>query len=134
MTLQLLFDTPGFTVTHDCRHKLLHVTWRGTYTAASAITHCYLLLDFVRTTCSTKIFNDSAEVFDGWQEASQWVGKDFFQILGQAGVEAIAWVTAMDWPARTCIELAMNHAQALPVATFEFDQEQAARSWLLSIR
>lgn len=126
----LLFDSATFTVMLEPASGWLHVVWRGEHTAATSVANCGLILQFVQQTNCTKILNDSSEVLDGWYAATQWVGADFFRQLVNAGVQAIAWINAMDWPARTCIQTAVNHAPHPLVNTFEFDDEAGARAWL----
>lgn len=128
-----LVDTPTLSICYDKKNDWLQAEWRGFHDNESVRVGCHMLLQYVEQFGCTKILNDSSEVLDGWQESTQWIGQEFFCRLHQAGVRAIAWVTAMDWPARTCVAATVQHAVQPAVATFEFDALPAAQKWLQEV-
>ena len=129
--MQTLFDIPGLTIAHDPINKWLHVTWRGEHNKESAMAGCAMILNKVRQTKSKAILNDSSQVLDGWSEVVQWIGQDFFQALADNSIEAIAWVSPLDWPVRLDIERVLSYTTRPLVDTF--DEVESAYSWLRTI-
>ncbi|RPD44542.1 STAS/SEC14 domain-containing protein [Hymenobacter sediminis] len=126
----LLFDSPLFTLYHNPRHEWLHIEWRGIHTQQSVEEYCGMMLEAVRTTKSRKMLNDASEILDGWANVSQWLGEKFLPQLAMAGIESMALLNAMDWPARLCVQTMMLHVTEPNVRLFEFDEAIAARQWL----
>ena len=78
------------------------------------------------------MLNDSSEVYGDWWKASEWVGRVFVPELSKHGIQAVAWINAMDWPSRHSVASTLPHVQGMEVRIFDFDEHEAARTWLLS--
>ncbi|AII50622.1 MULTISPECIES: SpoIIAA family protein [Hymenobacter] len=115
---------------HSPEHNYLLAEWRGHHDSESARLGCQRLLQEVYKTGSKRLLNDSSEVFGEWKELAAWIGATFIPQLQQAGIEAIAWVNAMDWPARSCVASSVHHTPHPVVTIFDFDQLEEARHWL----
>ena len=129
--MQILFDTPGFTIMHDPTNWWLYVTWRGEHNEESLLACCAMVLNKIRLTKSTKIFSDSSQALDGWGKIVRWMAQEFFHALADNGVAAIAWVTSQYWPARMDIDEIMAYTTRPIVDTF--DDAESAYFWLRSI-
>jgi hypothetical protein len=127
---QTLLDTASQMVYYIPEHNYLHVQWLGHHDANTALEGCKKTLELVRATGCTRLLNDSSEAFGEWRELARWIGATFVPQLQAAGVEAIAWVNAMDWPARSCVASSMHYLREPVVAAFEFDELDAAHDWL----
>jgi len=126
-----LFDNPGLTIMHDPATNWLHAMWRGMHDEDSAMAGCATILNKVRLTHCAKILNDSSLALNGWSELTRWIGQEFFQVLADDGVVAIAWVTAKNWRAQTDINRIMAYTTRPLVDTF--DDIESAHSWLLGL-
>ena len=113
---------------YDLVNKWLYVTWRGEHDEKSSLAGCVTVLNKVRQTKITRILNDSSQVLDGWSELVRWIGQEFFQVLADEGVVAIAWVTAHDWPARADIDKVIGFTTRPLVDIFE--DVESAYNWL----
>lgn len=129
--LQVLVDSASLMIYYCPEHRCLQAKWLGHHDAESARLGCQQLLQTVYQTSSTRLLNDSSEAFGDWKETSIWIGAIFVPQLQQAGVESIAWVNAMDWPARNCVASSLQYMPKPFVASFDFDQMEEAKSWLL---
>ena len=127
---QILHDTVSQMIYYLPKQNCLHVQWLGHHDADTALEGCKNILELVRTTNSTRLLNDSSEAFGEWRELAQWIGATFVPQLQAAGIEAIAWVNAMDWPARSCVASSMHYLREPAVVAFEFDELDAAHEWL----
>lgn len=126
----LLFDSPLFTLYHNQKHGWLQLEWRGLHTQQSVEEYCAMVLEAVQTTQSRKLLNDASEILDGWADISPWLGQELLPQLASAGVEFMALLNAMDWPARLCLQAMLLHTTRPNVRLFEFDEQMAARQWL----
>lgn len=126
----MLLDTPTLTIEYNSRKHLLRVHWIGHHDAHSVPQDCLKMLGYVQQTRCTRILNDSSEAFGEWLPAAEWIGKDFIPQLAGAGVQALAWVNAMDWPSRHAVARSVQHARGLLIQTFDFDEREAAARWL----
>ncbi|WBA42413.1 STAS/SEC14 domain-containing protein [Hymenobacter canadensis] len=116
---------------HSPKHHYLLAEWRGQHDSESVRLGCQRLLQEVYNTGSTHLLNDSSEAFGEWKEIAIWIGSVFVPQLQHAGMEAIAWVNAMDWPARSCVASSLQYTSQPFVASFDFDQMEEAQHWLL---
>lgn len=126
--MQLLVDTPGFTVLHDAGLTCLHVLWRGPHAAAAIRRHCAEVLQQVAQTGSTRILNDGLLDLDGWQQAVQAIRQETFPQLAAHGVVAIAWVLPQDIRAQTHVREAI--AQVTQPLMDTFQDVESAYAWL----
>lgn len=129
--LATLFDSSTFAIAHDAKVNCLYVMWRGTQTAEGTQAKCALLLQQVKRHRIRYLLNDSSQSLDGWHEVGRWLEMDFFPLLANNGIRAIAWVNAKDWPARTATSQVLRHTTRPLLDTF--DDVEAAHTWLSSL-
>ena len=126
--MQLLVDTPGFTVLHDAGLTCLHVLWRGPHAAAVIRRCCGEVLRQVARTRSTRILNDGLLDLDGWQQAVHAIRQETFPQLAAHGVVAIAWVLPQDIRAQTHVHQAIACVPRPLMDTFR--DVESAYTWL----
>lgn len=126
----LLFSSTALVVQYDAQHQWLYAQWYGHHDDASVRAGCAKLLALVQQTGSTRLLNDSSEAFGEWYAAAEWIGTEFLAQLHQAGVRAIAWINAMDWPTRSCVASSLQRTDLSLATMFEFDQKEEALAWL----
>lgn len=126
--MQTLFERPGFAILHDTDHCWLYVTWQGKHTGQSSQTCCEAILEQVRATSSHKILNDGSLDLDGWGDVVAWVGQDFFDLLADEGVVAVAWVVPYNLRALTDVHKVLAAITRPAVSTFA--DTEAACTWL----
>lgn len=129
--LQILVDSASLMIHHCPERHYLQARWLGHHDSESAHRGCQQLLRMVYQTGSLLLLNDSSEAFGEWQEVSTWIGAIFVPQLQEAGIESVAWVNAMDGPARSCVASSLYYIERPFVACFDFDQVEEAQSWLL---
>ncbi|RSK29612.1 SpoIIAA family protein [Hymenobacter metallilatus] len=129
----MLLDTPSLTIRFEPQENWLWVHWRGAHDAASVFQDCNRLLECAQQCGCTKILNDSSEAYGEWWQAAEWIGQEFLPQLASAGVQAVAWVNAMDWPSRHAVASTMQYARGLTIRTFDFDELEAAQQWLYTV-
>lgn len=128
----ILLDTPTLLVVHEPHLQLLRVIWRGQYDSALAQADCEKILTRISDTHCTLMLNDSSEVYGNWWESAAWIGQVYAPELGRRGIQAVAWINAMDWPSRHSVASTLPHIQGLEVQIFDFDEQETAYQWLQS--
>ncbi|AMR28092.1 hypothetical protein A0257_13995 [Hymenobacter psoromatis] len=126
--MQTLFEQPGFAILHDTDHCWLYVTWQGKRSGQSSQACCEAILEQVRATQSHKILNDGSLDLDGWGDVVAWIGQDFFDLLADAGVVAVAWVMPRNLRALTDVNKVVTAVTRPAVSTFA--DTEAACTWL----
>ncbi len=126
--MQTLFEQPGFTILHDTANCWLYVTWQGKHSGQSSQVCCEAILKQVRATNSRKILNDGSLDLDGWGDVVAWIGQDFFDLLADEGVVAVAWVVPRNLRALTDVNKVMMAVTRPAVSTFA--DTEAAYNWL----
>lgn len=126
----VVYDSPGFTLIQDSCQEWLLLEWRGLHDATTIEQCCGIVLENVRRTRYTKILDDASEILDGWRETIDWIEENFFRRLAAEGVQYVALVNAMDWPARQCMGTLLRHIEQPRVDMFDFDEVAQARTWL----
>ncbi|MCA8829742.1 SpoIIAA family protein [Hymenobacter pini] len=129
----MLLDTPSLTIQYNAQEEMLVVHWIGPHDAESVRQDCGRMLESVRRTGCRKILNDSSEAFGEWWPLAAWIGQEFLPELSTTGVQALAWVNSMDWPSRFGVATTMLHARGPQIRIFDFDQQEEARQWLLTL-
>lgn len=102
--MQLLSDSYGLTVLHDAANRCLFLIWQGKHNGREKKACCLLILQQIHLTASHKLLVDSSQDLDGWTEAVQWLGHEYYDDLIAAGIEAIAWVLPHNLKARTDVD------------------------------
>ena len=126
--MQTLFEQPGFSILYDADNCWLYVTWQGRHTGPASRECCEAILKQVHATRSSKILNDGSLDLDGWGDIASWVGQDFFDLLADNGVLAVAWVMPHNLRGLTDVNKVLAAITRPMVGTFA-DME-AAYSWL----
>lgn len=129
--MQVVVDSPAFSISHDATLRCLHVTWRGPHSASFIRAYCTEVLVQVGRTASTRILNDGLLDLDGWQQAVQWIRQVTFPQLAAQGVVAIAWVLPHDLRAQTHVQQAIAHLPRPLMDTFR--DVESAYAWLQRI-
>ena len=126
--MQTLLEQPGFSILYDADNCWLFVTWQGPHTGTASREYCEAILKQVHATSSTKILNDSSLDLDGWGDIASWIGEDFFDLLADSGVVAVAWVVPHNLRALMDVNKVLAAIMRPVVGTFS-DME-AAYTWL----
>lgn len=131
LPLNVLVDSSSLMIYHCPDHDYLLTEWFGHHDSESVRLGCQQLLQQIYKTGCTRLLNNSSEAFGEWQELTVWIGTTYAYQLQQAGLVSLAWVNAMDWPARNCVASSLQYMPKPLVASFDFDQLEEARAWLL---
>ncbi|WP_324680414.1 hypothetical protein [Hymenobacter sp. GOD-10R] len=128
--LELLFDSPAFSLSHDADYNWLFAQWIGLQSKATSLAACAVILRCARQASYRKLLCDSSQALDGWNEIGEWVSTNYLPQLADSGIGVIAWINAVDWQTNTMIADFIQHSQRPFIATF--DEGATAYDWLRS--
>lgn len=123
-----LLESPSFALTHDPQYACLYATWQGHHNIPRTQAQYTLILQFVQSTHSKKLLNDTLLDQDGWMELTNWIAEDCFRHLTEQGLATVAWVLPRNPEALYAARKVLDKLEAPLVATFE--DAEAAYKWL----
>lgn len=132
MFMTILFDSPRFIITHDVSNQWLYMQWIGLQDAASSLVSCSLIVQYIKQTNCQKLFCDSSQAIDGWDEIGQWANELYFPHLHDLGICAVAWVNASDWVSMHSLDEMIRHSTRPFIVIFA--EEASAYEWLRTIK
>ncbi|WP_207423340.1 PAS domain-containing protein [Desertivirga brevis] len=86
------YQDPSITIKHNQKQNCLEVDWIGFHDLDSVQKGCLKMLEMLKKHKCDKVLNDNSNVRGTWSEASDWVGKEWFPLMEQAGLKYFAWI------------------------------------------
>lgn len=90
--MELLENSPNFTLWHDSTCACLYAAWHGYHSASQTQAQYHLIQRHLQLTQSSKLLHDGLLDEDGWAAITRWLADDYFQVLASEGLQALAWV------------------------------------------
>jgi CheY-like chemotaxis protein len=130
MPLTELFRETFIDISHDTDASLLHVNWNGYQSVDSIRQGSEKVLELMQKHNTYIVLNDNTHVLGIWRDAAEWLARDWFPRMKQAGLKRFAWVYS---PSRfsqvsTDATLSLMNGEAFGVKTFYEKAEAVA--WL----
>ncbi|MFD1257022.1 PAS domain S-box protein [Mucilaginibacter terrae] len=131
---------PDFSVYQNGRTEIkyhpednyIEVNWKGFHNLYSIKDNCYKILHFMKETCCAAILNSNLDVLGSWDDAMDWVAKEWFPLMDDAGLQYFAWI----YSPSTFSKFSTSHTVALietRICLKEFDDKDEALRWLLEV-
>ncbi|HEX8348758.1 MAG TPA: hypothetical protein VF598_02245 [Hymenobacter sp.] len=125
---QLLVDTPSLALSFDAKSQWLYAEWKGEHDTASIVAGCAAIRQCLAKTSCRKVLADSSQAVISWDEAAEWLGKNYFEVIARQGVRYLAWVCSSDLESHAWAKLALQHARQPTIALFY--ETTSADVWL----
>jgi len=116
-------------ILYDKVKRCITADWSGFHSFHSVKSGCLKVLSAVTESKYHMILNDNTNVMGTWDEAGEWVSKEFFPMLEQAGVTHVAWVYSPSTFSRLTADMVIDTLRA-NISVRAFDSMQDARLWL----
>jgi PAS domain S-box-containing protein len=119
-------------VVHHSVDDYIEVNWKGFHNLYTIKENCFKVLQLMKETGCKSILNNNLEVLGSWDDAMDWVAKDWFPLIHQAGLQYFAWI----YSPSTFGKLSASHTVALidmQVCLKEFHVKDEALRWLLNV-
>lgn len=118
--LDLSFDETG---------DFLHADWKGFLTMESVKEGCMTIIHLLKEKGAVKILNSNIHVLGTWTETSEWMGKEWFPMLEEAGCRHFAWVYSNNTFGRLPVNKSMELISS-SVQTKLFKDKNKGIDWL----
>jgi hypothetical protein len=123
-----LHKAKNLEITYDKKDKYLYCNWIGFQNKESVISGCNIMLDLPKKKGSAKVLNDNTKVTGTWQDASDWVGKEWFPKMANAGLRDFAWIFSSNIFAELSAKKAMPESDVVK----SFLSYEEAKAWLVA--
>jgi PAS domain S-box-containing protein len=119
-------------ILHHPSDNYLEVNWKGFHDLYTIKDNCDAVLNLMKETGCNSILNNNLDVLGSWDDAMDWVARDWFPSIHQAGLQYFAWI----YSPSTFSKLSATHTVALiemNVCLKEFNVKDEALRWLLKV-
>lgn len=125
----LVYIDHGLEIENPKNGPILHVNWKGFHNLQSAKRGCLQILYALKKHRCNAILNDNTNVVGTWEEATEWVGKEWFPMVEKAGLKHLAWIYSPSTFSRLSADHAIERAKgAVTIKTF--DEKAEGVKWL----
>lgn len=123
------YRDPGLDIAYIAEGKYLQLNWKGFHSLHTIRAGCLKLADVLLNYDCHMVLNDNTNVMGSWEDAAEWVGKECFPMLENAGLKYFAWVYSPSTFSRLSADLVIETKKGdVVIQTFEDDEH--ARKWL----
>lgn len=126
MENEVLKELQNIKISYDNDTNILYCKWIGFQTKEEVMNGCEKILEEVKHKECSKVLNDNTDVTGPWQEATEWVARNWFPRMEEAGLKHFAWVFSENIFA----ELSAKSAKPDSEVVTTFNSPQAADTWL----
>jgi len=113
-------------------HAYAELNWKGFHNLNTVKDSGQKILDFMKDTGCNAILNNNLEVLGSWEDAMDWVAKEWFPMMHAAGLQYFAWI----YSPSTFSKLSTSYTIALMemnICLKEFDDKEEALVWLMDV-
>ncbi|WP_207535967.1 PAS domain-containing protein [Desertivirga arenae] len=128
----LYYHDSSITIMYNDEAKRLDVDWTGFQDFDSVQAGCLKILRILKHHKVSKVLNDNTHVMGTWSEAAEWVGKEWFPMMEEAGLCYFAWVYSPSAFSKLSADKSVE-VKLDGVITRFFNDIHAANKWLNSI-
>ena len=126
---QTLVVSPHIVIEYDIRNKWIYAKWIGSQNKETVFDGCEKVLKALQQKNCNRILNDSQLVTSRWDEAVEWVARDWFPRLYGSGCFYFAWIYSIDSDCCLSVDETLLIKKS-GVEILLFDDYETAVSWL----
>lgn len=127
------YKSTGIRLEYNSALKCVVADWCGFHSFHTVKTGCLKVLGAVVENKCSLILNDNTNLMGTWDDAAEWVAKDFFPMLQQANVTHIAWVYSSSTFGRFSADLTID-SMSNDIIVKTFNDKSKAEEWLLQMQ
>lgn len=126
------YSSDFITITYNEALKLIETDWKGFQTFDTVKAGCLKMLEILKSNKCSLVLNDNSNI-SGASDAAEWVGKEWFPMMEEAGLKCFAWVYSPVIFNNISAEKAVDMKVGNVIAQF-FTTVDDAKNWLLHYR
>lgn len=128
----LYFQDTYVTVSWDESTQAVTVVWKGFVTLDKVRTGLEKALELYQAKGKGKWLADTTQILPFGKEAERWMNEDWFPRAIQAGVKKMALLIPKSSLGKMSLESLMGKVPGTDLTTAYFDNQEAAKKWLIS--
>jgi PAS domain S-box-containing protein len=128
-----IFKNQGLEIDYDEAVGCILANWKGFHSLHSVKTGCIKLLEALSAYNCSKILNDNTNVLGTWDNAVDWVVKDWFPLAEAVGLRYIGWVYSPSTFSRLSADLTIKRSTG-DITHKTFNKVEEASDWLKTIQ
>jgi hypothetical protein len=132
MSINLLTETPGVSISYDATNHWLYLDWHGDLNLSMVQESCLAIAQCFLSRNCTRILNDNTNVNSITPDVGTWLANDYMPYVQLAGVEYMAWVYSPGIDIQCCTNVALYNISTPVVALFS--DIASAYSWLCVVK
>jgi PAS domain S-box-containing protein len=110
-------------------NQRLDVDWTGFQTLQSVQDGCMKMLEMLTQNKCRKVVNDNRHVLGTWSEAAEWVGKSWFPMMENAGLQYFAWIFSPSAFSQLSAKKSIDVKEGSVITQF-FTEIKSAEMWI----
>lgn len=130
MELQKLYRRDFVEISFDSSNAWIYADWRGYQSDASIKEGCELILEALIRFNVSKVLNDNRQVVGIWTGVADWMARDWFPRMSNAGMRKFALVYSSSRLSQVSADAAMLLYDPDGHEVVGFFAESVATSWL----
>lgn len=128
----LYFQDTYVTVSWDESTQAVTVVWKGFVTLDKVRTGLEKALELYQAKGKGKWLADTTQILPFGKEAERWMNEDWFPRAIAAGVKKMALLIPKSSLGKMSLESLMGKVPGTDLTTAYFDNQEAAKKWLIS--
>lgn len=124
-----LHSDDGIKISYNTSNRWLEVDWMGFHNLNSVKRGCLIMLNLLKKNNCSKVLNDNRHLKGTWSEAAEWLSKEWFPQMEEAGLKYFAWTYSPSTFSRMATNKTMESANG-NVNTKAFESKAEAEEWL----
>lgn len=126
-----IYKDKWITIKYTDGDKWIDCQWHGYQNVYSIKRACLRLLAMAVRFKISKILADNTYVEGTWTDATDWVAKEFYPMMDEAGIRQLAWVHSKSAFSQLAAEKTVDLSVGLIITRF-FDSVDDGLSWLIN--
>ncbi len=128
--MEKLYEDEYIEIQYDSKNHWIYSNWQNYQKLHTVQNGCEKMLAFLKEKNCTKVLNDNRLVKGTWSFASDWVAKDWFPKMVEAGLNQFSWIYSPDVFSKFSTDKSTQNTDGGIIMTFNNVEE--GKAWLKS--
>ncbi len=130
MPLTELFRESFIDISYDPEASLLHVNWNG-YQSVDSIRHgSEKVFELMQKHEAYLVLNDNTHILGIWRDAADWLARDWFPRMKDAGLKRFAWIYSPSRFSQVSTDATLSLIDSAAFGVKTFNDKADALAWL----
>ncbi|WP_207536323.1 ATP-binding protein [Desertivirga arenae] len=126
---EISYKDSSITILYNQQDDRIEVDWKGFQNFSSVQNGCMKMLEILKKNKCYKVINDNRNVQGTWSEAAEWVGREWFPMMEEAGLRYFAWIFSPSTFSQLSAKKSVDIKEGRVITEF-FTDISLAEKWL----